>query len=336
MHISELTRRMIAEGLWTTRGKTPEATVASKLYMEIKENGDRSRVILTGPSTFALRGQHTPSAPQSPRIKSPRSQRHMTFTDAAERVLRTVGNGQPMHYRAITQVALDQGWLTSNGRTPEATMYAQILMEIKNRLSRGEQPRFTQLGRGYVGLSEQTDPGLMYQITQHNNRIRKQLLDRLLSVPPAEFEEIIAQLLATMGCTEVEVTRQSGDGGIDIRSVLCTGDAIRTRLAIQVKRWKTGNNIHSNVVQMVRGSLGAHEQGLIITTSDFSQGARDEAMRPDKSPIGLINGVKLVDLMMEHGIGVRRRSLVLFELEEPDTATLDEASLDSSALQNLE
>jgi hypothetical protein len=27
------------------------------------------------------------------------------------------------------------------------------------------------------------------------------------------------------------------------------------------------------VVQLVRGSLGAHEQGLIITTSDFSAGA---------------------------------------------------------------
>jgi restriction system protein len=35
--------------------------------------------------------------------------------------------------------------------------------------------------------------------------------------------------------------------------------------------------VQAPVVQQVRGSLGAHEQGLIITTSDFSTGARSEA-----------------------------------------------------------
>jgi restriction system protein len=60
---------------------------------------------------------------------------------------------------------------------------------------------------------------------------------------------------------------RSKDGGIDVRGALVVGDVIRTRLAVQVKRWK--NNVQSPVIQQVRGSLGAHEQGLIITTSDF-------------------------------------------------------------------
>ncbi len=53
----------------------------------------------------------------------------------------------------------------------------------------------------------------------------------------------------------------------------------------------------------MRGSLGAHEQGLIITTSDFSAGAIKEAAQTDKTPIALMNGEQLVMLLMEHGIG---------------------------------
>ncbi len=54
-------------------------------------------------------------------------------------------------------------------------------------------------------------------------------------------------------------------------SFMVTGDVVRTRMAVQVKRWKA--NVQAPAVQQVRGSLGAHEQGLIITTSDFSKGA---------------------------------------------------------------
>ena len=66
------------------------------------------------------------------------------------------------------------------------------------------------------------------------------------------------------------VTAKSGDGGIDVRGTMVTGDVIRTRMAVQVKRWK--NNVQAPTVQQVRGSLGTHDQGFIITTSDFSTG----------------------------------------------------------------
>ena len=66
------------------------------------------------------------------------------------------------------------------------------------------------------------------------------------------------------------MTPASGDGGIDVRGTLVVGDVIRTRMAVQVKRWK--RNVQAPTVQQVRGSLGTHEQGLIVTTSDFRQG----------------------------------------------------------------
>lgn len=66
----------------------------------------------------------------------------------------------------------------------------------------------------------------------------------------------------------------------------------------------------------MRDSLSPHEQGLIIATSDFSKGARDEAKRTDTVPIVLINGDDFADLLIEYGVGVTRRSHSIVELDE--------------------
>ena len=70
------------------------------------------------------------------------------------------------------------------------------------------------------------------------------------------------------------------------------------------------------IVQQVRGSLGAHEQGLIITTGDFSKSARKEAMRADAAPVALMNGEQLAGLLAENEVGVRRDRHDLFSLPE--------------------
>lgn len=80
----------------------------------------------------------------------------------------------------------------------------------------------------------------------------------------------------------------------------------------------TVNNVQSPDVQRVRGSLGTHDQGLIITTSDFSPDACREAERADAVPVGLMNGEQLVLLLAEHEVGVTRRPHDLLELAETE------------------
>ena len=121
-----------------------------------------------------------------------------------------------------------------------------------------------------------------------------------------------------MDFEDVEVTRIGGDGGVDVRGTLVVGDVVRVRMAVQAKRWQ--NNVGTPVVQQVRGSLGAHEQGLIITTSDFTSGARMEAARADASPVALMNGEQLAVLLAENEVGVQRNEHILLMLEEPDEA----------------
>ncbi|MFD1733051.1 winged helix-turn-helix domain-containing protein [Deinococcus malanensis] len=79
----------------------------------------------------------SPNSPQTPGL---------SFLNAAARVLEVYANRQPMHYRAITEVAVREGWVQSRGQTPEATLYAQVLQDISRHERRitqvaGVQPR---------------------------------------------------------------------------------------------------------------------------------------------------------------------------------------------------
>ena len=60
---------------------------------------------------------------------------------------------------------------------------------------------------------------------------------------------------------------------------------------------------------------------LIISTSDFSKGAKQEAERPDATPVALMNGEQLVALLVENEIGVRRTAFSLIEVGENSVAT---------------
>ena len=307
LHYKEITERILDQGLWETEGLTPWDTVNARLAVDVKERGEQSPFYRAAPGVYGIRGSSTPE---------PEPGARMSFLDAAVAVLEEHAGQEPMHYREITRRALDLNLIETEGLTPEATMYASILTEIQRQNKRGELPRFEKLGKGYVGLTRWHEQGLPYQIEVHNREVREHLMQRLGAIDPTAFEELAGELLAKIGFEDVVVTRAGGDGGIDVRGTLVVGDVIRTKMAVQVKRWRS--NIQAPVVQQVRGSLGAHEQGLIITTGDFSAGARQEAEQPDKTPIALMNGEQMLSLLIEHDIGVVRKSYDIIELEEDE------------------
>jgi restriction system protein len=323
IRITERGRALLAEGLQGIDRKVLRRYPEFDAFM--RGNRDRSRkpdgkaepnsdtdhvVDSSGPSgslpsteATAIEGQDDQSETAS---------NTLSFTDAAAAVLDRYAGKQPMHYRVITQKILELELVRTQGQTPEATLYAQILSEITRKTRQGNVPRFTRLGRGMVGLSDWDAGGLADQIDQHNWDARRQLLAHLATISPSDFEALIGRLLVALGFQDVLVTGRSGDGGIDVRGTLVVGDVIRTRMAVQVKRWKA--NVQAPIVQQVRGSLGTHDQGLIITTSDFSSGARTEAERVNAVPVALMNGEQLVRLLVEHEIGVRRVPYELIEL----------------------
>ncbi|MCX6873157.1 MAG: HTH domain-containing protein [Verrucomicrobia bacterium] len=314
----EIASLALERGYWQSSGKTPWATVGAQLYTDIHKLGAASRFVQVGPDCFSLNPSRSKALP----AVNPKQQQHqakalkkLSFTQAAEKILATHGKKEPMHYREVTRKALELGLLDTEGQTPEATMYAQILTEIRRYRVRGEQSRFVQHGGGFVSLSAWMGKGLAFDIEQHNRKMRADLLKRLIAMGATEFEHFISELLAKVGFEGLKVTPPSKDGGIDVRGVLVVGEVIRTKMAVQVKKWGK-QNVQAPQVQQVRGSLGAHEQGLIITTSDFSKGAQEEATRSDAVPVALMNGEQLVALMVAHEVMVARRSHDILELDD--------------------
>lgn len=329
LHYNEITRRLLTSGAWMTEGKTPNATVNARIAEDIKHN-PASRFARNGKGIFTLRSMSPlvpvsdahvavtgPAKPRgSKRIKA------LSFLDAAAQVLERFGRKEPMHYKEITRLAMAHDLIATEGKTPEASLLAQIGTDLERRERRGEKPRFTRHGRGYIGLARWTAKGLTFQIEQHNVSVRKELHAWIRSRSSSGFEQLARTLLMKLGFEEVEVSGGSGDGGIDVLGVMVTGDVIRTRMAVQVKHWK--KSVEPAVVREVRGSLGTHEQGLIITSSTFTRSAREEASRANATPVGLMDGEQLVTLLIEHEIGVVRRAQYILELAETDA----EPSLD--------
>lgn len=125
-------------------------------------------------------------------------------------------------------------------------------------------------------------------------------LSRLLAFSAEEFEDFVGALLSAMGFEKVEVTKRSGDGGIDVIGILHVSTLAQVQLFVQVKRYQPKNRINKAEVENVRRGIPFGGQGAFITTSDFAKGAVSAATASGFPHIGLINGSQLMDLVLEH------------------------------------
>jgi len=147
--------------------------------------------------------------------------------------------------------------------------------------------------------------GVVRQVARQRREVKRQLLQALAEMVPEEFEQLVGRLLGAMGYENIEVTRRSSDGGVDVLAEIEVG-VLQLRAAVQVKRKKA--NVQRPVVSQLRGDMALWDvdQGMVITTGGFSAGAKQVARLRNVTPITLIDGDQLTDLLVEQGIGVRK------------------------------
>lgn len=175
----------------------------------------------------------------------------------------------------------------------------------RNNASRQSSPAQND---GTNGDEHNQTPEELLESSYQNLRrtLAKDLLDRVKQASPRFFEALVIDLLVAMGYggsrkDAGEAVGQSGDGGIDgiIKEDKLGLDAIY----IQAKRWDS--TVGRPLIQAFAGSLEGQRarKGVFITTSQFSQDAKDYVNRIEKK-IVLIDGEQLAQLMIDHGIGV--------------------------------
>lgn len=132
---------------------------------------------------------------------------------------------------------------------------------------------------------------------------RSDVLELLLKLPPAGFERLSQRLLREAGFTQVVVTGQSGDGGIDGFGTLQVNPLVSFKVLFQCKRYS--KSVVPSHVRDFRGAMsGRADKGIIITTGSFTAEAKREASRDGAPPIELIDGEKLIDMLEKLELGL--------------------------------
>ena len=309
LHVKVITTRIQESKLCPRlQGKTPWATVNRNILTDINKNGKNSVFIKYGNSIYAHSTLKNPpnvigktTKPKGAN-KFNKTKKDYSVLEIAEIVLDERGDHTPMHYKTITERAKEKGWKTT-GVTPEATFNARLSSDIKSSKEIGKSGRFFSAGNGKFGLIKWKADDLEPLVDFKNDSMKQELQERLIDIDFHLFENLIAKLLTKMGYKS-KVTNKSRDGGIDVRATPIEQKLVQNKMAIQVKRWK--DKVRTDVVQKLRGSLNRDEQGLIITTSEFTKDAVNEAKNSPRQPIELIDGKQLVEHLIKYEIGIRR------------------------------
>ncbi|WP_010197071.1 restriction endonuclease [Psychrobacter sp. PAMC 21119] len=144
----------------------------------------------------------------------------------------------------------------------------------------------------------------------------KMILDEIFHLTPLQFEHLCLNVVETSLKREdpnatfsSRHTGQSNDGGIDgIIKQDCGAGEIHTYY-IQAKQYSEGNTISNKELRNFVGGFTPdikYHHGIFITTSEFTKPAQDYAKKLESHSLTLINKMALLDLMLEHEIGLEK------------------------------
>jgi len=143
---------------------------------------------------------------------------------------------------------------------------------------------------------------------------REVMHQKILALDPSAFERLTKRILREIGFVQVEVTGQSGDGGIDGKGIVKIQDVLSYHVVFQCKRYKGA--VGPGAIRDFRGAMvGRADKGLFITTGTFTREAIKEATRDGASPIDLIDGDDLVEMLKKLRLGVNVRMVEEVEVD---------------------
>lgn len=149
---------------------------------------------------------------------------------------------------------------------------------------------------------------------QYLDEFKERALKNIKKLDPTSFERFCKNLLTAYGFRDVVVTRAVKDGGIDGHGRLEVG-VTYLNVAFQCKKWTKRRNVGRPEVDQFRGATqGMYEQGYFFTTADFSSEAKENSFKPGAVPIILIDGMRIIDIMINKQFGVETEYLQVHTL----------------------
>lgn len=151
------------------------------------------------------------------------------------------------------------------------------------------------------------DDRLEQALAELRRSVTAELVEALSKVSPEHFEDIVLDVLYKLGYgrSEEDLARIGGPGDAGIDGVISLDRLGLEKVYVQAKRGQSV--VGRPEVQAFYGALAGQKatKGVFITTSNFTPQATEFAKSVQR--IVLLNGIKLAELMVEHGVGVTLR-----------------------------
>ncbi len=140
--------------------------------------------------------------------------------------------------------------------------------------------------------------------------LRNLLRSQILAVTPGGFELLCARILTELGLSKLKVVGGAGDRGIDIEGRLRVNPVVSFRVGVQCKLYADGNKIDPRRIREFQGALGPFDRGIYMTSGVFTRQAEEVASAPGYKPIDLVDGERLVEILLDKSLGVKTQIIV--------------------------
>jgi len=223
---------------------------------------------------------------------------------------RAIERPQRGHVR-ITQRGRDL--LASGGEVRNTTLeqfpeYREFYETSRRRKGKSQHSEVAAESSGSsTGDAEQESPDDLIARAEADARavLAAELLEKVRAVHPTSFEHLVLKLLSAMGYGGLGKTLHTGrsdDKGLD--GVITEDKLGLDRIYVQAKRYGDGNVVTPEQIRAFLGAMmGKGDRGVFITASTFTSKAREAAVGVPARVV-LIDGEELVELMIDHGVGV--------------------------------
>jgi hypothetical protein len=135
-----------------------------------------------------------------------------TFKGVAYEILKEMG--KPLHTDEITKIALQKGWLKTAGKTPEATMNAQLVVDVNKN---GINSLFRKTGPSTFALNEEIKVVKQHELTEEHEKREYKVSETLMSVQKGNIVEArVSELVLLYGVNLSCYRPISDDEGIDL------------------------------------------------------------------------------------------------------------------------
>lgn len=216
------------------------------------------------------------------------------------------------------RLAWARTYLKKFGILENSTRGVWALTPKGNRIDKVDEKEVVKFARDQLNLKKESTKETDLEKTDSEQSWRDELLQTLLKMDASAFERLVQRVLRESGFIQVEVTGQSGDGGIDGKGIMRLGGLLSFHVIFQCKRYR--GSVTPNQVRDFRGAMvGRADKGLLITTGNFTKDAVREATRDGAPAIDLIDGEQFLEKLKEIGLGVKTEKVEVEKVKvDPD------------------